>query len=567
MENFQRIERFTSILDEELSYIPNNPTLTPARYSIYMLKFLFDGLWNVIHILKTIVEEEHPDFLRIYTTYPIKSHQLRYAFSNEESVYVEVLNMPGWNIPIEIIKDTNPDAPDQTILNQKNTTFSRLLAWIKGKDLFFNLGLIGKREGFVLAAAALYYYITCWHRKPVLIYNSGYNWDDTLFELYRAGVCPIFRLSDEDIDRTYSNVQNYHEVVQKVCCSHPAMREFEQIFDIDVSSFFFDRASRIIGDSFGESIHSYLMTREMISQKKIRCLLHSARDRPRGHAIIKAAHDEGIPVVSWQHGGAGYYYHPIMPYIEFIDSDLHFVFGKGVAESYRTTIAKLGLKNTPVFVEVGSSSLDTFHMNSKKLSIKPANKSVVYITTAYLQNLYTIPHPYDPSDYDEHLWQIQMLILDLARKNPEKSFIMKFNSSQKNLEPVISYVNNNGIKNIKIVTSEMSIWELIEIADIVIFDLISTAILQVLTSETQVFAYSGLSDYDPGIVMQLKKRAYVSNNPREFIDYIEEYIKTRNVSEYPVDLTNNSFMVQYGTDIHTHNSAEKAVKKLIEIIH
>jgi phosphatidate phosphatase APP1 len=67
--------------------------------------------------------------------------------------------------------------------------------------------------------------------------------------------------------------------------------------------------------------------------------------------------------------------------------------------------------------------------------------------------------------------------------------------------------------------------------------------------------------------MQLKKRAYVSNNPREFIDYIEEYIKTRNVSEYPVDLTNNSFMVQYGTDIHTHNSAEKAVKKLIEIIH
>ena len=166
------------------AHLHDIPTLTPARYSIYNLKILFDVLWNTIHILKRIIDTEQPDFIRLYATPQLKSGDRIYAYSNEESVYAEVLNMPGWKVPIEIIKETPSDIPDQLTLNQKNTTVSLLPAWIKERDLFFNLGLIAKRKGIGATVMALYSYITSWHRKPVLIYNSGYNWDDSLVELY-----------------------------------------------------------------------------------------------------------------------------------------------------------------------------------------------------------------------------------------------------------------------------------------------------------------------------------------------------------------------------------------------
>lgn len=566
MDNFQRILRFTSVLDKELGYIHKNSTLAPARYSLFLLKLLTDGLWNTIHILKTIENEEHPDSLQLYTTYPIGSIHGRYVFTNEESLFASVLIMPGWNCPVKIIQKKLPENGDQDVLSLKKSVFSRFRDWVKEQELFFNLGLIGKREGIGSAAVALFYYITHLHRTPVLIYNSGYNWDDTILELYHRGMCPAYRLTDEIIDQSDTAVRNYYDEVYKVCSVHPDLKEFEEILGIEVSSIFFDRVSRIIGEAFGKSMYTYDLTREIIQQKKIRGLLHSVRSRPMGHAIVQAARDEHIPVVSWQHGGAGYCYNPIMPFIEFINSDWHFVFGRGVEENYRLTVERLGLEKNPCFIAVGSSSLDAFRRNTERLRRKNKGETIVYITSAYLQNLYTIPHPFDPSDFDEHLWQIQREILNLAGKNPGKNFIMKFHPSQKNLSPVNDYIGDKGIKNVKIITSEMTVQELTGIADIVIMDLISTAILQVLTTDVPVFVYSELLENDPGIIRALKKRVYVSDKMEDFVMHIGEYLQNRRVSGYPVDFTNDDFLRDYGADIHANNSAEKAVKKLAEIM-
>jgi hypothetical protein len=566
MENFQRIDRITTILDKELAHLHDISTLTPARYSIYNLKILFDVLWNTTHILKRIIDTEQPDFIRLYATPKVKSEERMYAFSNDVSVYAEVLNMQGWNVPIEIIQETDPDIPDQRIMDQKNTTVSRLLAWIKEQDLFFNLGLIGKKKGFGSAATAFYYHITCWHRKPVLIYNSGYNWDDSLVELYRGGMVPVYRIMDETFNKAVSKDNNYREEVRKVCTVHPGMREFDQVLGIEVSAFFFERLSQIIGRSIQESITTYFFARRKIHKKKIRCLLHSTRERAIGHAIVQAAHDEGIPVVSWQHGGAGYCYHPMMPFIEFINSDWHFVFGEGVAGSYRSTSESVGLKKMPIFVPVGSSSLDTFHTNEKKSAIKQANKPVVYISTSFLRNIYIMSQPYDPVDWDEHLWDIQKQIINLAKKNPDKEFIIKLHPVHKNKEPLLSYMTDRGIKNVKIISSEMTIRELTDIADIMIFDLISTGILQVLTSDLPIFVYTGLHSLDSDPLNELKKRAYVYDNIKEIIANIDEYLNIKKVTRNSVNYLEGDFLKKFGTDIKTHNSAGNAMAKLKEII-
>ena len=148
-----------------------------------------------------------------------------------------------------------------------------------------------------------------------------------------VGMVPVYRIRDETFSKAISKDNNYQEAVRNVCTVHNGMREFDQILGIEVSAFFFERLSQIIGGSIQESIAAYPLARENIRRKKIRCLLHSTRERAIGHAIVQAAHDERIPVVSWQHGGAGYCYHPMMPFIEFINSDWHFVFGVAVSQS------------------------------------------------------------------------------------------------------------------------------------------------------------------------------------------------------------------------------------------
>jgi hypothetical protein len=561
MENFQRIDRLVTVLDNELAYLHNIPTLTPARYSFHPLKMFIDVLWDSVNILKTIISAEQPDFIYIYTKFHNESEFEVYGVSKDESVYAKVLTLDGWNIPIKIITDI-PDSHEQLIDKGKKSISPWFLNWIKKKDFFFNVAMIGKRDGVITAAKVVYYYLARRSQKSVLIYNCGYNWEDAFVELYRAGMYPIYQISDEtfaDVPTDYSS----NSEISKVCHSNQSMREFDHILGIKVTEFFFARITKIIGSSIRESIISYCYTKEIISQKKIRCLLLSTRAGATGHAITQAARDAGVPVVSWQHGGAGYSYNPIMPFVEFINSDYHFVFGESVAENYQTTSDRIGLGKIPYFVPVGSSSLDNFWKRAKKSPKQNATRPIVYVSAGYLQNHYV--KPLDPADWNEHVWSIQKKILDLARKYPEKTFVIKL-YPESDLEPLISYTSDHQITNLKIITSEMTIRELTNIADFVIFDLISTGILQVLTSNLPVFVYTELLARNPETILELKKRTYVFEKISEFINGIEEYIQTGELTNYPIDLFNNDFLKKYGTDIVTHDSAEKAVAKLKEIV-
>lgn len=564
LENFQRIDRIVAILDQELAFLHNIPSLAPARYSMFNLKILFDVLWITIYNLKGIIEAEQPDFIRLYASPGMKDRN--YVFSYDNLIYTNILKMPGWNVPIEIIENTESNNPDCPIKARPNSIVSRLMIWINEQHLLFNLGLISKRQGIGRAAIASLYYITCLHRKPVLIYNNGYNWDDSLVELFRQGMTPVYRIRDETIYELISNDRDYQSDVRNLCNVHPGMREFDHVLGIDVSGFLFELISQIIGRSIRESIAVYPLAREMIKKKKIRCLLYSVHISAIGHTIIQAGHDEGIPVISWQHGGAGYCSHPMMPFIEFVNSDWHFVFGEGVAKSYRSTSDIVGLKKTPVFVPVGSSSLDWFQMKERRTDKEPAKKPVVYISTAYLRNFFIMSQPFDPVDWDEHLWDLQKQILNLAKRNPDKEFIIKLHSVNKNMAPLLNYKNDNNIKNVNIIISEKTVRELVDIADAVIFDSISTGILQVLTSKVPVFVFTGLHEIDEETILPLKKCAYVYKKTGDLMTALNEYIHTRKVTDYPVDIHNHDFIIWYGTEPGKYRSAESAIKKLNEIL-
>lgn len=562
LENFQKIEHITTILDTKLTSLHNIPSLTPARYSILNLKFLIDSLWCFIHGLKTIIEYEHPDSLCLYSHQSKLSDPGVYVFSNDESVYADLLNLPGWPIPCKVIRRTNAERPKMDKISGIGTKRE-----LKKYEILFNMGLIHKRGGVNAVGSALYNYITCLHRKPVLVYNNGYNWDDSLDELYKKGLLPVHRITDDIFESDGSAIKKYQEYVREICNTEAEFEEYKHILGIDVSSIFFERMSQIVGKSIEESIHAYNFTEKFLRKKRIQCLLHSTRNSAAGHAIVQASRDAGIPVISWQHGGAGYCYHPLMPYIEFINSDLHLVFGDAVADSFRETAKRLHLEKVPRFVSVGSSSLDSYSKMLKKIPQEISNAPLVYVTTNYLLNNPIISLPCEYCIWDEKLWSIQKKIINIAAKFPEKEFIIKLHPVHTDKEPLKSYASDRNVKNLKIISSEIPLSELCKSASVMVFDLISTGILQTLTSEIPVIVYTGLHDIDQDALTLLKKRAYLENDPNMFGDTIEKFLIDKFTLNDTIDCTNKEFLLKYGTDLATCDSAEVAsilVKNAIE---
>src|SRR5208337_5235466 len=98
------------------------------------------------------------------------------------------------------------------------------------------------------------------------VYNYGYNWDDALVELYRAGIAPVFRIRDSEFDSIIPSENVYEEEVTRLCSSLPAMREFDQILGIRVSEFMVERLSAIVGESVQESVLAYPVARRMIRE-------------------------------------------------------------------------------------------------------------------------------------------------------------------------------------------------------------------------------------------------------------------------------------------------------------
>jgi hypothetical protein len=567
LENFRIVDRLVAVLDRAIAPLHAIPTLTPARYTTCDLKILFDQLGNTISTIKTVIDTERADAVCLYTRSPVGTGPGASVLSPDESIPAVVLGMNGWNVPVTIV-NAHPDPSGQTADEGSVVSAPDLKNWLQKRDLLFNLSLIAKRNGTGRAAGTLLSYLTRRHRCPVLLYNSGYNWDDALSDLYRAGICPVYRISDADFrDDAGPDARGKNRArVRELCRTDPQVRALGTIHGIDAAAFLNERIAAVVGDAIGESVASYKGARGMIRARGCRCLLHSVRERPAGHAIVQAAHDEKIPAVSWQHGGAGYCDHPIMPFIEFINSDWHFVFGPAVGKSYRQISEKIGLGKIPVFIPTGSSSLEYFRASAKKMPVRPENPPVVYITTHFLNNLCPISQPCDPSAWNESIWDMQKQFMACAKRHPGRQFILKLHPIQTDREPHKSYLKENGIGNVELITAERSTRELTDIADILVFDLVSTGILQVLTSDRPVFIYSGLYRIDEEVIRSLQKRTCVADNPEELIRAIEEYLRSGQVPGRQVVPASTEFVTRYGTGVHDLPSGQVAATELRKII-
>jgi len=576
LENFERIKKTTLLLDSLLaSTHAGIPSLRPAQYPVYFLKNLFDVFSTTTHLLKTIIHMENPKKIVAYQTKYDRENAVPFPFRAEANIFALVLQLPGWEIPVEI-KTRELISPKKSPEN----TYPRLgwrscvdiiISKTKGNDLIFNMGLIGKRFGLLPVLSALSDSILQPDRYPILIYESGYNWDDASPELYRNGFAPIVRLTDTDIEHNLvpANSKNLYSEILDICERNEEFRKNAEWCGIDTSPILLPHLAMIVAYSFARSPVTYNIVKQMIREKDIRILLLSIHTAANTYAAVQAAHDSGIPVVSWQHGGGGYNYHPIMPFAEFAGTDYHLVYGTGVAESYRNTVNKIGLMGVGKFIPVGSSSFDRIN-NRNRIPSSTQKNQILYITTSYYMNFYYISFPANPLEYDLQLWSVQQKIMDLAKNNPEINLTIKLHPGHIDRKPLNEYKTDNKVSNINLIVSESTVSEMVETANFVILDLVSTSILQVLRFNKPIFVFTGNSPPDPGPTHLLKKRAYTYERVEDFIDAITRYIRKDRFpltdEELQVDLNNTEFLQSYGTYLNDGKSADRAVIFLKQIL-
>lgn len=437
-------------------------------------------------------------------------------------------------------------------------------------SFLFNTGMLLKRDGirFLLHTS---FYSAIGEKRPIILFGSGYNWDDALLELYQAGFHPIIRSLNTDINAIQSDGEKKNkDFLLNIFKECDQLNKICLMYGIDTRPLLFEKLSVILAKSIIISYPAYQHFSNLIQENKPNCVLISTQVHPVDQIFIQVAHDNNIPVISWQHGGGGYCYHPLMAFAEFIESDVHLVFGPAVKKSYINTSQKMEIGISPKIIEVGSSSLDserkTLTMDSTTSS---DNGPIIYITERFLNNFYYISTSYDATSINDTFWCAQKKFLQVAKQKSSLHFIFKLHPSDLLGEPIRSYIKDNQINNVRLVVRESSVNALVRIARIIVIDFIATTVLEALLTNKPVFIYSGLYNIDEYPLKLLKKRAFVYENLDDLIRGVEEFLGTDQsdfLRKRDVDYYNSEFLEEFGTFKDDGNSAIRAVDVVKEIV-
>jgi len=572
MKNFQTVEGLCSIIDETiLKSCPsaNQRNITPALFSFYHLKMIYDAMTIRIFQLSHIFNTEKPDIVYIFNTekYPFGCHENApfIQFDNRDFLYAQLLELGGWKINVKIIQsspkfeqDTSKKGNILSMVKFKGYVVKRL----SNHPELFDLAMMIKKRGFVGFFNWLKYILHSSEKRVcTALLGGGYNWDDSIIELKAQQIGPICRLHHDTHELISDKIIDFKglgdgwmELMNK--------KDFLFFFvynDIDFFPILRERLRFLVKQLTIACVISACNTEDLIKQRKIKAFISSSISNCLEHSVAQVAHNNDLPVVTWQHGAYGAMQHPIINYIDLISSDLHFVFGKGVEEQYTQPAKSYGTK----LISIGSTSLGVLQLRPKKdKPTQDKKKRILYITsTGYQNNLYI---SYYPPFSDNYFWRTQKAITDILGKHDEYSVIVKLHPSSIYKSPKISsYVNDKGYSNFTFVVNEKTVGELLPLSDIVVIDMPSTTLLQALTTTKPIFAYMGHIKFDTKSSQLLDNRIVCQEKLEDFVSELDNYLYDGN---YLKDLVNNDFLQLFGTTHDCNFVAQQATKTLRQII-
>jgi hypothetical protein len=562
--SWDQVEKVCKIIDQQIKktcQIFSEIDFTPALYHYYSLVILYQSLSIRAFQLAKLIEHENPDMITVYGEMDTRSVGDRYdplLFASNEKIYSKLLRLPGWDPVISFLPGVPlPEHPVKE--HQRKMTRLRVIIY----KLIGSRGLVLKKKYHKWMSYLMY---TVLPEKYIYVLGGGFDWSNILGNLKEHGIV-ILEYRHYHHQRRWFRKNSGQEIAVKEFANAWVELEnnnnFENLFRYGKTNFFplLKGRLRFLVENITPMVFgAYKEALTTIKERNIKALLLTYKHSGFDFAISKAAQESNIPVVTWQQGGDGHKKTKhLLQNMELRGTDVHFVFGDGVAKS----TAKAAKHFNTQLIPVGSESLNLLCKKLKRQTraIKGRDKKVVFLPLGrYSQNYLYITSP--PPHSDNYLFKDQREILNILCKHKEYDVIAKFHPIH-GIPSLKKYTDNRGGENIRFLRYEQRFVDILPFVDIVVLDSPSTVLFHTLTTNKPCFLYPRYF-LEEEVLELLKRRVYCYESLGELTEALDEYLSGKSIRE-KVDLEDKEFLRAYG--IHEGNCGKKAAELLENIIH
>ncbi|NYT04892.1 MAG: hypothetical protein GKC04_00750 [Methanomicrobiales archaeon] len=541
---YHSVEAFSDAVDAHLAGIfPDVARCDahPARDNFFSLYLLFDILLVRSTILKVLLEQTSPDMIIAFADdgpVPVRVPG-GMPFTRDERIFPLLLRCNG--APPAVLCTGQPRREGRSPSGQPALA-GRIKRDIRRHPLLRSLAAAflaeGGPGGAGLCLALLGNLLA--GKPAVAIIGFGYNWDYIFPHLVRTGYVPLH------LPEGAGNGTDAPPPAGLI----PAdlLAAYGTLGGLDASSIIADRATPLLWDAVAATPSCAAVVKEVIRRWRPCAFLCSTKTTFREHFAARTARKSGIPVISWQHGAAGFFRYPLLAHTECANTDLHLVWGEGVRSALATdSEGASACRHEPV---------GSYHLQSlPDFPPPPRPFPILYVTTSYFLSHYYFGYEHRLDDIG--LWHTQKTILDTIGAAGVAS-VLKLHPGEEHTGPLLRHLAERGISSVSVVRGERTMQECLLEAGTVIIDFPSTTLLEALASGRTVFvllAHFVLSEH---ATMLLKKRAYCSDDPASFARIIGRFCRGEPLDQSP-DTANTEFLEYYGIYRGDHGAAGRAV--------
>jgi hypothetical protein len=514
----------------------------PARDNFFSLYLLFDILLVRSTILRVLLEQTSPDMIVAFPGEGTPPAQWRggMPFGKDEHIFPLLI---GLCCSSQAILCTGPPFSATSSHPPVRAALSgRMNRWIRCHPLLRGIATAFLAErGFARAGLCMAFLRNLIAGNPsVAIIGFAYNWDYIFPDLVRHGFVPLHL---PDYPGSAAPGTPHPNLIPDAL-----LAKYGSFGGLDVSRIIADRTTPLLRDAIKDTVQYGSGIRAMIRRWQPCAFLCSTKTSFREHFAARIAQNNEIPVISWQHGAAGFFRYPLLAHTECTNTDLHLVWGEGVreemtSEGYGDTVCR--------HEAVGSYDLQSLPDFPPAKTLFP----VLYVTTSYFLShyYYGYEHRFD----DIRFWHTQKTILSAIGASGVAA-ILKLHPGEAHDRHISRYIVDHQLTSVSVVRGECSLQECLRQAGTVIIDFPSTTLLEALASGRVVFVlltHFVLSEHAKAL---LKKRAYCSDDPATFARLIERYCNGEPLAQSP-DVTNDEFLEHYGLYRHDRKVAERAL--------
>ncbi|MDA2936664.1 hypothetical protein MYX75_00155 [Acidobacteria bacterium AH-259-A15] len=541
----------------------------PAHSYFYFLKILIDELFMVSFIIEHILSSRTSDLIFFKTS---RNSDINSDLIFRESLYSQILPLFATKYKVETMGLDYPfDKRDPVCLDRRQEP--QLLERLRevGRSLaprsLLEQRRLIKRHGWK-EFLGLITGPSC--DRTVLVVHDAYDISPLDLEARRRGLC--FEVWSEVVRRSNVRLEGTADFASQLSSIWDSLVE-ETFFwtpfkysDVDLRPVAEPRLSFWWRNVIPKMWMVFIHARQVLKDSRPSVVLAPWANRWREATVLQAARSLRIPTVVYQHGGfGGNCEYPLWEFTDLAQADYMFFYGSGTADYYRERIGRFKERRAEPVV-VGSSRLDALR-NSRRnllggrlmdLFDGPRRPIVLYVPDmlkGYRRCLSYGEYP------DVSYFELQLDMIELFREYPNIYFVYKVFPGEKN---PISTAKVKVSSNCR-VTYDILLPQLIWVADLVIFDIPSTGLLEGLLTRNKIIVYADKRSIRMTSQAKklLRRRAILAESPADYLNKVRQVLTSGDFSKEP--LSNNDFLKAYGTHLNDGRSIERAVEALYKI--